>query len=305
MYYHYIAYAAFCCLLIFVFYRWATRKQRRRKQLLKQEFPVAWRPILENRVGFYLTLSDQRKKKFEKLIQQFIAEKRIIGIKTEVDDTIRVLVAASAIIPIFGFDNWEYDNLGEVFVTPGAVDTQKVDEQVQNIIAGQVRPFQNQHYMILSKSSLEQGFNNMKDRSNVGIHEFAHLLDEADGEIDGIPKAYLPPELIQPWTDLMQRKMQEIKDGENNINTYGATSPAEFFAVVTEYFFEDPVRLQKNHPNLYRMLTKTFQQNPRKRYDLDFRELLNPNYRKMDRNASCPCGSGEKYKKCCWQQSHT
>src|SRR5687767_11370464 len=110
MYYHYIAFVIFCLLLIFIFYRWATRKQRRRKQVSKQEFPVAWRPILENRVGFYLTLSDQKKKKFEKLIQQFIAEKRIIGIKTEVDDTIRVLVAASAIIPIFGFDNWEYDN---------------------------------------------------------------------------------------------------------------------------------------------------------------------------------------------------
>jgi Mlc titration factor MtfA (ptsG expression regulator) len=302
---HYIAFGAFCMLLLFVFYRWATRKQRRRRRIEQQEFPPAWQQILENRVGFYLTLSEEKKKRFEKLIQIFIAEKRIIGIKTEVDDTTRVLVAASAIIPIFGFDNWEYDNLGEVFITQGAVDTVKVDAQVQNIVAGQVQPFQNQHYMILSKNALEQGFNNMKDRSNVGIHEFAHLLDEADGEIDGIPKAYLPPELIQPWTDLMQRKMQDIKDGKNKINSYGATSEAEFFAVVTEYFFEDPVRLKLNHPDMYSLLTKTFQQNPRKRYMIDFKELLNPNYRKMNRNAPCPCGSGEKYKNCCWQESHT
>jgi Mlc titration factor MtfA (ptsG expression regulator) len=302
---HYYVFAGFCLLLLFLFYRWATRKQRRRYNLSRQEFPGAWRQILENRVGFYLTLSDEKKKRFEKLIQIFIAEKRIIGIKTDVDDTTRVLVAASAIIPIFGFDHWEYDNLGEVFVTQGAVSTLKVDEQVQNIIAGQVQPFQNQHYMILSKNALEQGFNNMKDRTNVGIHEFAHLLDEADGEIDGVPKAYLPPELIQPWTELMHRKMQDIKEGKNNINSYGATSPAEFFAVVTEYFFEDPVRLQQNHPKMYRLLTKTFQQNPRKRYNLDFRELLNPNYKKMNRNSPCPCGSGEKYKNCCWQESHT
>jgi Mlc titration factor MtfA (ptsG expression regulator) len=159
--------------------------------------------------------------------------------------------------------------------------------------------------MILSKNALEQGFNNMKDRTNVGIHEFAHILDEADGVIDGIPKAYLPPELVKPWTDLMERKMQDIKDGKNKINTYGATSAAEFFAVVTEYFFEDPVRMKENHPRMYALLTKTFQQNPRKRYDLDFKELLNPNYKKMSRNAPCPCGSGEKYKNCCWQQSHT
>lgn len=301
----YIAFGAFCLILIGAFYRWATRKQRRRKNLEKQPFPVEWRQILENRVGFYLTLSDVKKKRFEKLVHLFISEKRIIGIKTEIDDTIRVLVAASAIIPVFGFENWEYDNLGEVFVTQGAVDTQQVDKEVKNIVAGQVKPFQNQHYMIISKSALEQGYNNMKDRSNVGIHEFAHLLDEADGEIDGIPKAYLPDELIQPWTDLMQRKMQDIKDGKNNINSYGATNEAEFFAVVTEYFFEDPIRLKNNHPDMYALLTKTFQQNPRKRYDLDFKELLNPNYKKMSRNAPCPCGSGEKYKNCCWQESHT
>jgi Mlc titration factor MtfA (ptsG expression regulator) len=301
----YIIFAVFCLLIIFLFYRWATRKQRRREKLSKQEFPAEWRQILENRVGFYHTLSDEKKLRFEKLIQIFIAEKRIIGIKTEVDATTRVLVAASAIIPIFGFDNWEYDNLGEVFVTQGAVNTHKVDEQVQNIIAGQVQPFQNQHYMILSKNALEQGFNNMKDRTNVGIHEFAHLLDEADGEIDGIPKAYLPPELIKPWTELMHRKMQDIKEGKNQINSYGATSEAEFFAVVTEYFFEDPVRLKQNHPDMYALLTKTFHQNPRKRYSLDFNELLNPNYKKMNRNAPCPCGSGEKYKNCCWQESHT
>jgi hypothetical protein len=301
----YIAFGAFCLILIGAFYRWATRKQRRRKNLEKKSFPAEWRQILENRVGFYLTLSDIKKKRFEQLVHIFITEKRIIGIKTEIDDTVRVLVAASAIIPIFGFDNWEYDNLGEVFVTQGAVATQQIDKEVKNIVAGQVKPFQNQHYMIISKSALEQGFNNMKDRSNVGIHEFAHLLDEADGEIDGIPKAYLPDELIQPWTDLMQRKMQDIKDGKNNINSYGATNEAEFFAVVTEYFFEDPIRLKNNHPDMYALLTKTFQQNPRKRYNLDFKELLNPNYKKMSRNEPCPCGSGEKYKNCCWQESHT
>jgi hypothetical protein len=107
-------------------------------------------------------------------------------------------------------------------------------------VAGQVQPFQNQHYMTLSKSALEQGFTDMKDRHNVGIHEFAHLLDEADGEVDGVPKAYLPSELVGEWQQLVERKMQEIKDGENKINPYAATSPAEFFAVMTEYSSKTP-----------------------------------------------------------------
>jgi Mlc titration factor MtfA (ptsG expression regulator) len=284
------------CLLL---YRLFTRKARRRKAILKTDFPAEWRHTLQTRVGFYHTLSEEEKKRFEQLVQTFIGEKRIIGIKTKIDDTVRVLVAASAIIPVFGFNGWEYDNLGEVFVTEGAVGTRQIDEQNQNIIAGQVQPFQNQHYMTISRSALEQGFSDMKDRQNVGIHEFAHLLDEADGVVDGVPNAYLPDELVQPWKEIMNRKMQEIKNGENNINPYGATSPAEFFAVMTEYFFEDPARLQKNHPRTYKLLTKVFGQNPHLKYRFDFNQLLNPNGRRLGRNEPCPCGSGEKYKNCC------
>ncbi len=290
-------------ILIILFYRLITRKARRRKQILKDEFPALWRHTLQSRVGFYHTLSEEEKKRFEQLVQLFIGEKHIIGIKTTIDDSTKVLVAASAIIPVFGFKHWEYDNLGEVFVTEGAVTTHQVDKENQNIVAGQVQPFQNQHYMTISKSALEQGFKDMRDRSNVGIHEFAHLLDEADGVVDGIPKASLPPELVEPWQELMDRKMKEIKEGKNKINPYGATSPAEFFAVMTEYFFEDPTRLQQNHPNTYRMLTKVFGQNPRLKYRIDFKQLINPNYNKLSRNAPCPCGSGEKYKNCCLLQS--
>jgi Mlc titration factor MtfA (ptsG expression regulator) len=156
----------FCLILLTAFYMWATRKSRRRKKILQQPFPVEWKAILQNRVGFYHTLSEEDQKRFESLVQVFIAEKRIIGIKTEVDDTTRILVAASAIIPVFGFKGWEYDNLGEVFVTQGAVSTQQIEKETQSVVAGQVQPFQNQHYMILSKTALESGFDDMKDRKN-------------------------------------------------------------------------------------------------------------------------------------------
>ncbi len=280
-------------------YRLFTRKSRRRNKILKEEFPAEWRAILQSRVGFYHSLPDDEKKRFEQQVQLFIGEKRIIGLKTTIDDTIRVLVAASATIPAFGLKGWEYDNLGEVFVTAGAVSKHQVDAEHQNVVAGQVQPFQNQHYMTLSRSALEQGFTDMKDRHNVGIHEFAHLLDEADGEVDGVPKAYLPNEMVGEWQALVERKMQEIKDGKNKIDPYAATSPAEFFAVMTEYFFEDPTRLSKNHPGTYRMMAKIFGQNPRLRYRLDFNQLLRPNGYRLGRNDACPCGSGQKYKNCC------
>ncbi|RAU83378.1 zinc-dependent peptidase [Pontibacter arcticus] len=296
----YIFFIALLAGFVLLFYRWATRKTRNRKKVLAQEFPVEWRKILLDRVGFYHTLKEEDKAQFEKMLQLFLSEKRITGIETEIDDLTKVLVGASAIIPIFGFRDWEYRNLGEVIVFPGSIAKYKDDEtEAVSEVLGLVNPFQNDHYVTLSKPALERGFNDMQDRKNVGIHEFAHILDQADGEIDGIPKEYLPDELVQPWRELMYRKIKSIKKGESDINSYGATSEAEFFAVVTEYFFEKPGQLAENHPRLYEMLTKVFQQRPRRRFRLNFRELLNPYGKRLSRNEPCPCRSGEKYKNCC------
>ncbi|NDK56004.1 peptidase [Pontibacter sp. BT213] len=291
----------FSAVLVFVFYRWATRKSRRRKAVLASEFPGEWRKILNDRVGFYHTLkTDEEKQRFEKLIQLFLSEKRITGIDVKIDDLTKVLVASSAIIPIFGFRDWEYQNLGEVLVFPGSIKKYK-DQKSEAVteVLGRVNPFQNDHYVTLSKPALERGFNDMADRKNVGIHEFAHMLDQADGEIDGVPEAYLPDEWVEPWRELMYRKIKSIKRGESDIDDYGATSEAEFFAVVTEYFFEKPDKLAENHPRLYALLTKIFQQNPKRRFRINFRELLNPYGKRLGRNELCPCGSGEKYKNCC------
>lgn len=294
----FFALVAGMCLL---FYRWATRKERHRKTILEAEFPVEWRRVLTDRVGFYHTLkSDEEKGRFEKMLQLFLSEKRITGIDTEIDDTTKVLVGASAIIPIYGFKDWEYRNLGEVLVFPGSIKRYKDEKsEVVSEVLGRVNPFQNDHYVTLSKPALEQGFIDMKDRKNVGIHEFAHMLDQADGEIDGTPKAYLPDELVRPWQELMYRKIRSINKGDSDINNYGATSEAEFFAVVTEYFFEKPDQLAEKHPRLYELLTKVFKQNPKRRFRIDFKSLLNPYGKRIGRNEPCPCGSGDKYKNCC------
>ncbi len=299
-YIFFVALVAGMCLL---FYRWATRKQRHRRRVLAQEFPAEWRRILQDRVGFYHTLKEEDQKRFEKMVQLFLSEKRITGIKTEVDDVTRILVGASAIIPIFGFQDWEYQNLGEVLIFPGSLQRFKdQDSEAVSEVLGRVNPFQNDHYVTLSKPALEQGFNDMKDRKNVGIHEFAHMLDQADGDIDGTPEAYLPEELVEPWKKLMYKKIKSIKQGDSDINPYGATSEAEFFAVVTEYFFEKPGQLAENHPKLYELLSKIFKQNPKRRFRLNFSSLLNPYGKRLGRNDPCPCGSGDKYKNCCYQK---
>ncbi|WP_240336894.1 M90 family metallopeptidase [Rufibacter psychrotolerans] len=296
-----VAFLVVVAVVVVVFYRWATRKPRRRKKVLAQEFPAEWRKILTDRVGFYHTLkTEEEKHRFEKMVQLFLSEKRITGIEVAIDDTTKVLVAASAIIPIFGIQDWEYQNLGEVLVFPGSLERFKhEDSEAVSEVLGRVNPFQNDHYVTLSKPALERGFNDMADRQNVGIHEFAHLLDQADGEIDGTPAAYLPDELVKPWQELVDRKIKQIRKGESDINPYAATNEAEFFAVSTEYFFEKPGQLAERHPRLYNLLTKIFHQNPKRRFGLNFRELLNPYGKRLGRNEPCPCGSGQKYKQCC------
>ena len=303
----YLISLAVLVVVLYAFYQYTTADSRRRTAALAEEFPAAWQQILSEQVAFYRTLTDDEKTRFEQQTQVFLARTRITGVQTEVDDSTRLLVAASALIPVFGFPDWEYRNLSEVLIVPDAWqlnnDPTKEIAPLQGTLLGSVQGFQNQHYMRLSKASLEQGFRDAADRQNVGIHEFAHLLDEADGVIDGLPKAALPPALLRQWAAVMQREIAAIQAGKSEINPYAATNEAEFFAVVTEYFFEKPEKLQENHPDLYELLNQAFRQNPKKRFlrfATDPHEWLNTlrSRRKFDRNAPCPCGSGRKYKDC-------
>jgi Mlc titration factor MtfA (ptsG expression regulator) len=303
----YFIFAALVAVLVFFFYRYATRDARLREQALAAEFPASWRQILTERVAFYLSLSEVDKTRFEKRIQVFLAQTRITGIQTDIDDVTRVLVAASAIIPVFGFPDWEYGNLSEVLVVPDAwkekQDPNKEQLPLAGTLLGSVRNFQSSHYMHLSKASLEQGFKDSLDRQNVGIHEFAHLLDEADGVIDGVPALTFPAALRPEWEAVMQREIASIRAGRSEINDYAGTNEAEFFAVVTEYFFEKPEKLQAEHPELYGLLLLAFRQNPRSRFGqwaTDPRLWLKAlrSRRKFGRNDPCPCGSGKKYKEC-------
>jgi hypothetical protein len=99
----------------------------------------------------------------------------------------------------------------------------------------------------------------------VRIHEFAHLVDKSDGVIDGIPSVGLGRDAVRPWVELMRKEMERIRAGRSGIDPYALKSEAEFFAVVSEYFFEHPAKLRDDHPELYAMLAKIFRQDLRAR----------------------------------------
>ena len=112
--------------------------------------------------------------------------------------------------------------------------------------------------MILSKWELRQGFINSGSNRNTAVHEFVHLIDKMDGTLDGVPELLLPRKLVSDWQQLMQQTMDAIRRGESDIDSYAATSPVECFAVLSEYFFEQPGLFRERHPQLNEMLERIY-----------------------------------------------
>ncbi len=227
-----------------------------------QPFPASWENALENRVLFYQKLSVKEKKTFKNRMMRFLAEVSIEGVKTKITEEDKILLAASAVIPVFGFEDWRYNNLSGILVYPDNFnkDLQFNSENEGRVISGMVGNGRFEKQMILSKTALHHAFSNKTDKHNTPVHEFVHLLDKIDGETDGIPKRFLDQEYILPWVNLMHKEMEAINNDESDIRKYGGTKQSEFFAVVSEYFFERPELFKRKHPDIYKMLVACFQQ---------------------------------------------
>jgi Mlc titration factor MtfA (ptsG expression regulator) len=220
--------------------------------------PVLLNKILADQVPFYQNLHENHRAAFEERAARFLTRVKITGVQTVVEDTDRILIAASAIIPIFNFKDWEYHNLNEVLLYPDSFSHEFEQQGPGRNVLGMVGTGAMNHVMILSQFELRQAFTNRTGKDNTAIHEFVHLLDKSDGGIDGLPESLLDKKYIKPWLQLMQQEIKNILEDNSTIDPYGATNEAEFFAVVSEYFFERPALLKEKHPELYALLLKIF-----------------------------------------------
>lgn len=258
----------------------------------KADLEPSQRILLEQNVAYYNGLNEKEKLRFETRIQEFLLNHNVYGIKTDLEDLDYLLVASSAIIPIFQFDNWRYTNIREVLIYPDTFNHNFETEGAGRRILGMVGTGYMNGVMILSKKALRDGFSNTNDKRNTAIHEFVHLIDKMDGYIDGVPEILLEQSYCIPWVNLIREKIEEMRLKPGDINSYGATNEAEFFAVVSEYFFERPKLLESKHPELYALLERMFDKEMNKK-----NLFLKKN--NIGRNDPCPCGSGQKFKKCC------
>ena len=202
-----------------------------------QPFPKHWLPLLEEHVQFYKDLSKNDRRRFQKRMMVFLSEVYLDSVSFELEDLDKVLIAASAVIPVFNFPEWHYTNLSTVLVYPDDF---------------------NEKQMILSRKALHFGFTSSSHKTNTAIHEFVHLIDKMDGITDGVPEQLISKPYIVPWLKQIHKEMEAINNNKSDIRNYGGTNEAEFLAVASEYFFEQPKLMKKKHPELYSMLKACF-----------------------------------------------
>lgn len=240
-------------IVFFIFYK------RPAKKII---LPENYRELLRVNVSYYRKLNEKNKIRFEEKIKEFLSYVRIDGVGTIVVEIDKLLVASSAVIPVFGFEKWKYYNLDNVLLYPDSFNKEQfLASGYEKNTLGMIGNGPMQKVMILSKPALLFGYQT-ESKSNTGIHEFVHLLDKEDGEVDGLPEMLLNKKYNSVWLNLVNKNIELILNGESDINDYGASNRAEFFAVVSEYFFNCPELFKENHAELFELLTKIFNQNP-------------------------------------------
>ncbi len=262
-------------LLTLLFAAWLmsepVRTELRRARVRRQPFPHAWREILKKRVPLFRTLPADLQLQLKKHIQVFIAEKAFIGCKgLEVTDDMRVTVAAQACLLLLNRRTNFFPSLRQILMYPGAfvvnrshTDDSGVQQDQRHALLGESW---SQGQVILSWEDAAQGAAIADDGLNVVIHEFAHQLDTENGEANGFPKLARASH-VKRWTTVMSDEFARLQAAVQHreptlLNRYGATSPAEFFAVASETFFEQPLQLVQEHPALYEELSRLYHYNP-------------------------------------------
>jgi len=236
------------------------RRYLLRRRWAKQPFPEEWKNILDRQVTYYHRLPPVEKARFESDVWIFLKENRITGIETTVDDTLRLLVAASAAMLTFGHPDWEYRKLPEILIYPRAFDEEYsvTSNSRKRSLAGQVVP---QNAIVLARDELEEAFRQPGRVYHVGLHEFAHALDLVDGIAEGIP-GDLDPRKLQEWYTLLQQELARVRERRSVLDPYAGKNTGELFAVAVEHFFQKPDELKRQHPELFRALSDYLNQDP-------------------------------------------
>jgi Mlc titration factor MtfA (ptsG expression regulator) len=245
-------------------------KTWKRKRLTRRPFPSHWTEIIEKNVPFYKKLPPEDKKELQRHILIFIGEKRFEGCGgLQITDEVKITIAAQACILLLHRKTDYYPGLSSILVYPRAYVAHMTEHRPGGVVTEgpEVRLGESWHRgsVVLSWDHARHGAADIHNGHNVVLHEFAHQLDsDAGGDSS---KAFRDRSTYIAWARVLQKDYNRLRRDAGRhhktfLNHYGASNPAEFFAVATEYFFEKPAELQKLHPDLYRELKFFYRQDP-------------------------------------------
>lgn len=258
-------------LLAVAFVAWMLARpwlcERRRARLRARPFPDAWRQVLR-RLPFVQRLPADLQRQLKAHIQVFLAEKPFIACGgIDLTDAMRVTIAAQACMLLLGRDAGYFPGLRQILVYPGPFVVERtqplgsgVMQDLRQVLSGESWSL---GQVVLSWQDVQGGVADPGDGRNVVIHEFAHQLDQENGQANGAPvlgsrRSY------GEWSQVLGSEFaalqQRVASGEPGglLSDYGATNPGEFFAVATEAFFEQAQRLADEHPALFEQLRRYY-----------------------------------------------
>ncbi len=246
-------------------------KQRKRAAIRKQPLPLEQCAFIEKNVPYAARLSPADREELFEHVKVFLAEKNFEGCGgLQMSDEVRVTIAAQACVLLLHRETDYYPQLVSILVYPSTYLVPHKGRDATGLVfeGSQARLGESaaRDRVVLAWDSVLSGAAELHDGHNVVLHEFAHQLDQESGAGDGAP-ALPRGSMYATWASVLGSEFEQlVRDAEGNhrtlIDHYGATNPAEFFAVVTETFFERPHELRAKHPDLYRELQQFYRQDP-------------------------------------------
>jgi Mlc titration factor MtfA (ptsG expression regulator) len=245
--------------------------ERRRKALIARPFPAQWDAIVARRVPYAGLLPGTLQAQLKRHIQVFLGEKSFVGCNgLVITDEVRVTIAAQACLLLLDRATGYFPKLHQVLVYPGAFVVERLRAEPSGILQEQRQALSGESWsqgqVVLSWEDTIEGAYRVDDGRNVVIHEFAHQLDQEKGYANGAPP--LPSrERYLRWSAVLGQEFALLREAAalqspSLLSHYGATDPAEFFAVASEVFFEQPHRMALEHPRLYHELRGFYRVDP-------------------------------------------
>ena len=240
-----------------------------RRKIKQTPFPKHYLRYLE-KIPFYHSLDPKEQEKIKRRIAIFLFEKEFVGIKKDVTDEMRVVIAFYACLIALELPEECYHELKTVLVYPYRFVADEVKSyggiytKERFVLEGQ----SSGDVVVISWHEAKKEAYHLRHH-NVIIHEFAHELDFEDGAADGVPpmersryNAWVHT-IFRHYKKLNHKWLQNRDWGKYELfGPYAATSEAEFFAVLSELFFTKPLKLKEDFPDIYRELTLFYRQDP-------------------------------------------